>query len=123
MGMSVAILTWSWISSFTRISSCRWTITTSIGGTYIGSSYRESEVLLAAGHQMLDFYAEIPFYANMFSNAGFSFTSDQAVPDALVNSLVISGNESTINARFAELLVGRPGRANGIPSADDRWKR
>ena len=54
---------------------------------------------------MLDFYAKIPFYANMFSNAGFSLTSDQAVPDALVNSLVISGNESTINARFAELLA------------------
>ena len=61
--------------------------------------------VLAPGHQMLDFYAKIPFYANMFSNAGFSLTSDQAVPDALVNSLVISGNESTINARFAELLA------------------
>ena len=54
---------------------------------------------------MLDFYAKIPFYANMFSNAGFSLTSDQAIPDALVDSLVISGNESTINARFVELLA------------------
>jgi hypothetical protein len=41
----------------------------------------------------------------MFSNAGFSLTSDQAVPDALVESLVISGNESTITAGFAELLA------------------
>jgi hypothetical protein len=54
---------------------------------------------------MLDFYAKIPFYANMFSNAGFSLTSDQTVPDALVDSLVISGDESTITARFAELLT------------------
>jgi hypothetical protein len=53
---------------------------------------------------MLDFYAKIPFYANMFSNAGFSLTSDQTVPDALVDSLVISGDESTITARLTELL-------------------
>jgi F420-dependent oxidoreductase-like protein len=26
---------------------------------------------LSAGHRFLDFYAKIPFYANMFSNAGF----------------------------------------------------
>jgi F420-dependent oxidoreductase-like protein len=65
----------------------------------------DRHAVLAAGHQMLDFYAKIPFYANMFSNAGFSLTSDQTVPDALVDSLVISGDESTITARFAELLT------------------
>ena len=62
--------------------------------------------VLAAGHQMLDFYAKIPFYATMFSNAGFSSTSDQAaVPDDLVDSLVISGNESIVTARLTELLA------------------
>jgi hypothetical protein len=65
----------------------------------------DRHALLAAGHQMLDFYAKIPFYATMFSNAGFSLTSDKVVPDALVDSLVISGNESTITARLAELLA------------------
>jgi F420-dependent oxidoreductase-like protein len=62
--------------------------------------------VLAAGHQMLDFYAKLPFYAKMFSNAGFPLTSDQtSVPDALVDSLVISGNEATVAARFTELLA------------------
>jgi F420-dependent oxidoreductase-like protein len=62
--------------------------------------------VLSAGHQMLDFYAKLPFYAKMFSNAGFPLTSDQtSVPDALVDSLVISGNEATVAARFTELLV------------------
>ena len=64
----------------------------------------DRHAVLAGGHQMLDFYAKIPFYANMFSNAGFSLTSDQTVPDALVDSLVISGDESTITARLTELL-------------------
>ena len=58
----------------------------------------------SAGHRYLDFYAKIPFYANMFSNAGFQITSDQMVPDALVDNLVISGNEATVTARLTELL-------------------
>jgi hypothetical protein len=41
----------------------------------------------------------------MFSNAGFSLTSDQTVPDALVDSLVISGNESIVADRLTELLT------------------
>ena len=65
----------------------------------------DRHAVLAAGHHMLDFYAKIPFYANMFSNAGFSLTSDQTVLDALVDSLVISGNKSIVAARLAELLA------------------
>jgi F420-dependent oxidoreductase-like protein len=61
--------------------------------------------VLAAGHQLLDLYAKFPFYAKMFSDAGFPLTSDQTVPDALVDSLVISGNEATVAARFTELLA------------------
>jgi hypothetical protein len=64
----------------------------------------DRRVVLAAGHQMLDFYAKIPFYTNMFSNADFSLTSDQAIPDTPVDSLVISGNESIVADRLAELL-------------------
>jgi F420-dependent oxidoreductase-like protein len=60
--------------------------------------------VLEAGHRYLDFYAKIPFYANMFSNAGFQITSDQTVPDALIDNLVVSGNEATVAARFTELL-------------------
>ena len=58
--------------------------------------------VLSAGHRYLDFY--VPFYANMFSNAGFQITSDQTVPDALIDNLVISGNEITIAARLTKLL-------------------
>jgi F420-dependent oxidoreductase-like protein len=61
--------------------------------------------ILSAGHQLLDFYAKVPFYANMFSNTGFQPTSDQTVPDALVDNLVISGNEDIVAARFTELLA------------------
>ena len=60
--------------------------------------------VLSAGHKFLDYYAKIPFYAKMFSNAGFQVTSDQMVPNALVDNLVISGNEEKVAARINELL-------------------
>ena len=41
----------------------------------------------------------------MFSDAGFQVTTDQTVPDAFVDSLVISGNEATVTARFTKLLA------------------
>jgi alkanesulfonate monooxygenase SsuD/methylene tetrahydromethanopterin reductase-like flavin-dependent oxidoreductase (luciferase family) len=65
----------------------------------------DRESVLAAGHQMLDFYAQIPFYANMFTNAGFPSTPNQAMSDDLVESLVVSGTEAAVAARFTELLA------------------
>jgi F420-dependent oxidoreductase-like protein len=59
---------------------------------------------LLAGCRFLDFYVKRPFYASMFSNAGFHMTSDQSVPDALVDTLLISGNEAMVSARLRELL-------------------
>jgi F420-dependent oxidoreductase-like protein len=64
----------------------------------------DRDSVLSAGHKFLDFYAKIPFYVNMFSNAGFQMTSDQGVPDALVDTLLISGNETMVSARLRELL-------------------
>ena len=55
---------------------------------------------------MLNFYAKIPFYATMFSNADFSLTSDKAVPDTLVDSVVISGDESIV-ALLTKFLARR----------------
>jgi alkanesulfonate monooxygenase SsuD/methylene tetrahydromethanopterin reductase-like flavin-dependent oxidoreductase (luciferase family) len=72
--------------------------------------------VLDAGHKMLDFYAKVPFYANMFTNGGLPSTDDQqAVSDDLVESLVISGNEAVVTARFTELLEAGLDD-NGIPS-------
>ncbi len=64
----------------------------------------DRDSVLAAGHQMLDFYAKIPFYANMFTNAGFPSIPNRAMSDDLVESLVVSGNEAEVTARFTELL-------------------
>jgi hypothetical protein len=61
---------------------------------------------MAAGHRVLDMFAKLPFYAKMFADAGFPLTAGQtSVPDSLVDSLIVSGNEATVAARFTELLA------------------
>jgi F420-dependent oxidoreductase-like protein len=64
----------------------------------------DRDSVLSAGHRFLDFYAKRPFYVNMFSNAGFQINSDQSVSDALVDALLVSGNEATVSGRLRELL-------------------
>jgi F420-dependent oxidoreductase-like protein len=59
---------------------------------------------MAAGHKLIDTYTSYPFYVKMFTNAGFPTTIGSAAPDSLVGSLVISGDEDMVAARFSELL-------------------
>lgn len=65
----------------------------------------DRNLAMAAGHQFMDIYATLPFYVKMFTSAGFPITLGSAMPDTLVDSLVISGNEDTVTARFSELLA------------------
>ena len=61
--------------------------------------------VLAAGHQLLDTLAKFPFYAKMFADAGFPLTADHMISDSLIDSLIVSGNEDTVAAKFTELLA------------------
>lgn len=65
----------------------------------------DRNLAMAAGHQFMDIYATLPFYVKMFTSAGFPTTLGSAMPDTLVDNLVISGNEDTVTARFSELLA------------------
>lgn len=65
---------------------------------------RDRNSAMAAGHRLVDIYTRYPFYVNMFNSAGFAATVGGTAPDALVDSLVISGNEDTLAARLSELV-------------------
>lgn len=60
--------------------------------------------VLAAARKQLGRYGRLPFYASMFTEAGFPVSADGAMSDALLDSLVVSGNEANIAARLTELL-------------------
>jgi F420-dependent oxidoreductase-like protein len=64
------------------------------------------QAVLAAGHQQISSrYARLPFYAKMFADAGFPVSPDGTAPDALIDNLVVSGDEATIATRLADLLA------------------
>ena len=44
---------------------------------------QDRDSVLAAGHQPLDMYAKFPSYAKMFTDAGFSLTAGQMIPESL----------------------------------------
>ncbi len=61
--------------------------------------------VLAAARRQLGRYGQLPFYAHMFADAGFPVSADGTVSDALIDSLVVSGDEAAITARLADLLA------------------
>jgi alkanesulfonate monooxygenase SsuD/methylene tetrahydromethanopterin reductase-like flavin-dependent oxidoreductase (luciferase family) len=65
---------------------------------------QDRQAVLAAARSQLSRYGKLPFYANMFADAGFPIAPDGAMTDALIDSLVVYGDEATIAARFTELL-------------------
>jgi F420-dependent oxidoreductase-like protein len=58
----------------------------------------------AAAKKNLAGYTRVPFYANMFAAAGYPVQADGQVSDALVENLVVSGDEAAVAARLKTLL-------------------
>ena len=66
---------------------------------------QDHDSVLAAGRQLLDMYSKFPFYAKMFTDAGFPLTAGQMISESLVDSLIVSGNEDTVAVQFTKLLA------------------
>jgi len=66
---------------------------------------QDRQAALAAARRQIGGYGRVPFYANMFADAGFPVSPDGVMSDALIDSLVVSGDEAAIASRLAELLA------------------
>lgn len=64
----------------------------------------DRQAVLAAARKQLGRYGHLPFYAHMFADAGFPVSPDGTMPDALFDSLVVSGDEATVRTRLVDLL-------------------
>lgn len=60
----------------------------------------DQQAVRAAARAQLGMYGRLPFYARMFADAGFPVGSDGAMPDALLDSLVVAGTPETVRARL-----------------------
>jgi F420-dependent oxidoreductase-like protein len=61
--------------------------------------------VMAASRKQINRYARLPFYANMFADAGFPVEPDGSMSDNLIDNLVVSGDEATITSRLTDLLA------------------
>lgn len=60
--------------------------------------------VFAAARKRLAAYGRLPFYRHMFAEAGYPIPEDGTIPDELIDSLVVSGDDQAIAARLSELL-------------------
>jgi len=58
-----------------------------------------------ATRKALGSYAGAPFYQRMFAAAGFPLGPDNSIPDALIDNLVVSGDDEAIVAGLHERLA------------------
>lgn len=65
----------------------------------------DREAVLAAARRRVSVYGRLPFYAHMFADAGFPVAPDGTMSDALLDTLVVFGDEATVAARLKELLA------------------
>lgn len=57
-----------------------------------------------AARKALAVYARLPFYLNMWAEAGYPLQQDGSVSDDLIDNLVVWGDEATIASRLAQIL-------------------
>jgi alkanesulfonate monooxygenase SsuD/methylene tetrahydromethanopterin reductase-like flavin-dependent oxidoreductase (luciferase family) len=66
----------------------------------------DRQAVLAAAQERFGGYGKLPFYRNMFVEAGYPVSEVGKLPESLIDDLVISGDEQTIADRLSELLDG-----------------
>lgn len=62
--------------------------------------HSDRQAVREAARAQLGLYGRLPFYARMFADAGFPVGSDGAMPDALLDTLVVAGTPETVRARL-----------------------
>ena len=60
--------------------------------------------MLTAARKQLGTHGRLPFYASMVAEAGFPVSSDGTISDALIENLVVSGDQANVKQRLVELL-------------------
>jgi F420-dependent oxidoreductase-like protein len=65
--------------------------------------HTDREAVRKAARAQFSMYARLPFYRNMFADAGFPIGPDNTLPDALVDALFVSGDAGTVRDRLAAI--------------------
>ncbi len=62
--------------------------------------HTDQQAVRAAARTQFAVYGRLPFYRGMFADAGFPLGEDGALPDALLDELIVSGEPDAVRARL-----------------------
>ncbi len=65
--------------------------------------HTDRHLVRAAARAQFAPYARLPFYRNMFADAGFPIPEDNTLPAALLDALIVSGDAATVRDRLAAI--------------------
>ena len=65
---------------------------------------RDRAAIRAEMREAIKGTASAPFYARMYAASGYGFDANGQPPDALVDQLIVSGDDDTITVQFRQLL-------------------
>jgi F420-dependent oxidoreductase-like protein len=85
----------------------------------------DRQAVLTAARQRLGHYGKLPFYRHMFAEAGYPVPEDGTLPEALIDNLVVSGDEHVVASRLTGLLSAGLDELNLmlIPVKDEAQER
>jgi F420-dependent oxidoreductase-like protein len=64
----------------------------------------DRQAVLSVARKRFGLYGQLTFYRQMFAEAGYPVAEDGEIPEALIDNLVVSGDEQTTVTRLHELL-------------------
>jgi F420-dependent oxidoreductase-like protein len=84
----------------------------------------DPEEIRAAAQQQLANYVRLPFYLQMFAAAGYPEAAEGKWSDAMIDAVVLSGNEARVAERLRELFAigATEVLVSPVPAGSDRQK-
>ncbi|GHO59583.1 LLM class flavin-dependent oxidoreductase [Ktedonobacter robiniae] len=68
---------------------------------------QDRQAVNVAARKQLGYYGHLPFYVSMFAEAGFPVSPEGELSDALLENLVVAGDEAAIAEHLKKLLTSR----------------
>lgn len=74
-----------------------------------------AEAVREGARRQIGFYPRVPYYSQMFQDAGFPEAKEGQLSDRMIDSLVIHGNAAEVKARLRELPAFGAGELLAMP--------
>jgi alkanesulfonate monooxygenase SsuD/methylene tetrahydromethanopterin reductase-like flavin-dependent oxidoreductase (luciferase family) len=85
----------------------------------------DADAVREAARRQIGFYPRVPFYSQMFVDAGFPEAAEGQMSDRMIDALVVHGSAETVKDRLREVTSYGAGELLAMPIQSDpeAWDR